>query len=56
MARPVDPLAQFRVKPHVTKGYVYASTQQPCVDPDTGKKSYRYVHWGSVDENLKFFP
>ena len=27
MARPVDSNAQYRVKPHTTKGYVYASTQ-----------------------------
>jgi hypothetical protein len=56
MSRPVDQQARFRVKTHVTKGYTYASTQQPSINPDTGKKIYRYVHWGSVDENLKFIP
>jgi hypothetical protein len=56
MARPVDPNAQYRVKPHVNNGYTYASTQPSYVDPETGKKKYRYIHWGSVDENLKFIP
>ena len=56
MTRPVDPDAQYRVKPHITKGYTYASTQPPVIDPSTGKKKYRYIHWGTVDENLVFIP
>lgn len=56
MARPVDPNAQFRVKPHTTKGYTYASTQPSYLDPVSGKKKYRYHHWGTVDESLKFTP
>ena len=56
MARPVDPIAQYRVKPHVINGYTYASTQPSFPDPKTGKKKYRYIHWGSIDENLRFKP
>ena len=56
MGRPVNPNAQYRVKPHITKGYTYASTQPPFIDPDTGKKRYRHIHWGTVDENRKFIP
>ena len=56
MGKHPDPNAQYRVKPHVTKGYTYASTQPPYTDQDIGKKKYRYIHWGSVDENLKFIP
>jgi hypothetical protein len=56
MARPVDHNAQYRVKPHRNGGYTYASTQPPSIDPDTGKKKYRHVHWGSVDENKRFIP
>jgi len=56
MPRPVDPEAQYRIKPHITKGYTYASTQPSYPDPITGKKKYRYIHWGTVDENLKFNP
>jgi transposase len=52
----VDPNAQYRVKPHNNGGYTYASTQPPYLDPDTGKKKYRYIHWGSVDDNCKFIP
>jgi len=56
MVRPVNPKAQFGVKLHTTKGYTYASTQPPYVCPDTGKKKYRHIHWGSVDKNMKFTP
>ncbi|MDR1309523.1 MAG: transposase [Deltaproteobacteria bacterium] len=56
MARPIDPNAQHRIKPHVTKGYTYASTQPPYVDPLTGKRKYRHVHWGTVDGDMKFIP
>ena len=56
MSRPVDQYAQFRVKPHVTHGYTYASTQPSYIDTNTGKKKYRYAHWGIVDKNLKFIP
>ena len=56
MARPADPMAQYRVKTHITNGYTYASTQPCTVDPATGKKAYRHVHWGTVDEDLRFTP
>ena len=56
MARPVNPNAQYTIKLHVTNGYSYASTQPPYLDPKTGKKKYRYLHWGAVDENRKFIP
>ena len=56
MARPVDPDAQYRVKLHKNGGYAYASTQPPYVDEATGKKKYRYIHWGTIDENHKFVP
>ena len=56
MGRPADPNAQYRVKPHRNGRYTYASTQPPYIDPDTGKKKYRYVHWGTVDEDMRFIP
>jgi transposase len=56
VSRPVDPNAQYRVKPHNNNGYTYASTQPPHVDPDTGKKTYRYIHWGVVDDKQRFIP
>jgi len=56
MGRHADPEAQYRVKLHITKGYTYASTQPSYVDPDTGKKKYRYIHWGVVDKSRRFIP
>jgi hypothetical protein len=56
VARPVDPDAQYRVKPHINGGHTYASTQPPYVDKETGKKKYRYIHWGTVDDNNRFLP
>ena len=56
MSRPVDSDAQYRVKPHATKGYIYASTQPPYIDPETGKKKYRYIHWGKLEDGYKFYP
>jgi hypothetical protein len=56
MGRHIDADSQYRIKPHKTHGYTYASTQPPIIDPSTGKKKYRHVHWGTVDENLVFTP
>ena len=56
MSRPVNPEAQYRVKPHATHGYTYASTRRPCINPDTGEKTYPYIHWGTVDDDMKFIP
>jgi len=56
MARTMDPNTQYRVRQHVTNGYTYASTQQHYPDPATGKKKYHHIHWGTVDENLRFIP
>ena len=55
MGRPVNPNSQYTVKPHKLGHCVYASTQPPHVDPETGKKVYRYIHWGRIIEN-KFIP
>ena len=56
MARHENPDTRYRVRKHVNGGYIYASTQPPCIDPDSGEKKYRHVHWGTVDENNKFTP
>ena len=56
MARPVDPDSGFRVKIHDNGGHRYASTQPAFTDPATGRKKYRRLHWGVVDENNKFHP
>ena len=56
MARHMDPKTQYRIKPHMTKGYVYASTQRPYIDSRTGEKKYRHIHWGKLEGNRKFIP
>ncbi len=56
MARPVNPDSGFKVKIHHNGGHNYASTQPAIVDPVTGKKKYHYIHWGTVDENMRFHP
>jgi len=56
LARHEDPNTQYRVRKHVNGGYTYAGTQPPYIDPITGKKKYRHIHWGTVNENLKFIP
>ena len=56
MPRKPDPDAPYRIAIHADKGYRYASTQPAVVDPDTGKRSYHRIHWGTVDENNRFIP
>jgi hypothetical protein len=47
---------KLRVSIHTNNGYRYACTQPWTIDPKSGKKQYRKVYWGQVDENLTFFP
>ena len=56
MPRKPDPDAPYRVAIHIDKGYRYASTQPAIVDTNTGKRSYRRIHWGTVDDNNRFVP
>lgn len=56
MPRKPDPNSPYRIAIHVDKGYRYASTQPATVDPATGKRTYRRIHWGTVDDNNKFVP
>jgi len=54
--RPPRSDGKTRVAIHVNNGYRYACTQPYTIDPKTGKKKYRKVLWGLVDEQLKFLP
>ena len=56
MSRRPDPDAPYRITIHADKGYRYASTQPATVDPDTGQRKYRRIHWGTVDDNNRFIP
>ena len=54
--RPPRNDGKFRVSIHNNNGYRYASSQPFVLDPETGRRIYRRVHWGVVDENLRFIP
>jgi len=56
VSRKPDPTNPYRVRLHKDKGYRYASTQPGTVNPETGKREYTRIHWGTVDENLRFHP
>ena len=58
MARTLDKDTPYRVRIHKNGGYLYASTQPIVVDPDrkSGRNKHRRIHWGTVDENMKFHP
>ncbi len=56
MPRNPDPSVQYRISIHLDKGYRYASTQPAVIDPETGVRRNRRIHWGTVDENNRFIP
>jgi hypothetical protein len=56
MARPIDPNSPLRVGIHRIRDHAYATSQRAFIDPETQEKKWRHIHWGSVDDNLKFKP
>ena len=58
MARTIDKDSAYRVRIHRNNGYCYASAQPIVVDPDRklGRNKHVRLHWGTVDEDLKFHP
>ncbi len=56
MARPRNEETTYKVTIHKNGGYRYASTQPLLTDPVTGKTYNKRIHWGTVDENMKFHP
>ena len=58
MARSIDKDTPYRVKIHKNSGYLYASTQPIVIDPDrkSGRNRHKRIHWGTIDENMKFHP
>jgi transposase len=55
MARPSKEDSIYRVAIHKNAGHMYASTHPYSVMPD-GKRKYSILHWGTVDQNLRFTP
>lgn len=45
-----------QMKLHKNGKYIYASTQPFTGVDDSGKRNYKRLHWGTLDENLKFIP
>ena len=58
MARTTDLSTTYRIKIHKNNGYRYASTQPIVIDPErtSGRNKHVRIHWGTVDDNLKFHP
>jgi transposase len=54
--RPPRTDGKLSVSIHANHGYRYASSQPFIIDAETGKKKYRRVHWGTIDDNMKFIP
>ena len=47
---------KYKVYLHRSGEYRYACTQPSYIDPETKKRKYRRIHWGTVDEDNRFFP
>ena len=56
MARPSQGGADSKWPIKVAYGHRYASTQPLLVDQASGKTRNMRIHWGTVDENLRFYP
>jgi hypothetical protein len=47
---------EYAMKIHKNGKYLYASTQPIVSVNEDGSKNYKRIHWGILDENLKFIP
>ncbi|MFZ2339630.1 MAG: transposase [Bacteroidales bacterium] len=56
MARPRLEGTNYKISTHVANGHRYASTQPLVVDGLTGMTRNVRIHWGTLDENLRFYP
>jgi len=56
MARPRLEGTKYKMSIHVANGHGYASTQPLVVDELTGMTRNVRIHWGTLDENLRFYP
>lgn len=53
---PQNYMRYYRLSVHRSGKYLYASTQPTMIDEETGKKACRHIHWGTLDEKLRFYP
>ena len=54
MPRKFDPQAPYRMSVHKLGPYLFASTQPAEVDEETGKRTYRRIHWERFDPETNF--
>ena len=48
-------LKYYQLSVHRSGKYLYASTQ-PTVTDKAGKRTSRHIHWGTLDERMRFYP
>jgi hypothetical protein len=53
--RPASAETAYKIIIHTNGVYRYASTKQFTTD-ESGKKVYKYKHWGRLDDSNKFHP
>lgn len=53
--RPASAETAYKIIIHTNGAYRYASTKQYTTD-ESGKKVYKYKHWGTLDDSNKFHP
>ena len=53
--RPASAETAYKIIIHTNGSYRYAATKTFTTD-ESGKKTYKYKHWGTLDDNNKFHP
>ena len=56
MARPRLEGTNYKISIHVANGHRYAGTQPLVVDDVSGTTRNIRIHWGTIDDNLRFYP
>ena len=53
---PPNSTKYYKMSIHKSGKYQYASTQPTVIDEKTRKKECRHIHWGTLDDHLRFYP
>ena len=54
--RPRNPESEYKMRPHLDNGHIYAATLSNGVSQKTGKSYRKYTHWGKLTEGKVFVP
>ena len=54
--RPRNPQSEYKMRPHLDNGHIYAATLSNGVSQKTGKSYRKYTHWGKLTEGKVFVP